>query len=207
MSRATASAFRLILISPPKTTAAELPTLVQLFEAGLQAFHLRKPGASVAEVEAYLHAVPRQYHRRIVLHTHYALAQQYQVGGLHLPAAARATWPRQAQLRQPGHTLSTSFHSLAEIRQHRRRYDYVFLNPVFDSISKQGYERAFVLAELQEELRRLRQRSSYVPQVVALGGITADNVAQVQAVGFAGAAVLGSVWQAAEPVAAFRQLL
>lgn len=207
MSRATASAFRLLLLSPPETTAAELPTLVQLFEAGLQAFHLRKPGASMAEVEAYLHAVPRQYHRRVVLHGQYELAQRYQVGGLHLPTAARATWAMQAHLRQPSHSLSTSLHSLVELRQHRRRYDYVFLSPIFDSISKQGYGQAFALAQVQQQLQQLQQRKQYVPQVVALGGVTADNLAQVQTAGFAGAAVLGSVWQAAYPVAAFRQLL
>jgi len=207
MYRAASNPFRLILISPPETTAAELPTLRNLFEAGLQTFHLRKPGASVAEIAAYLHAVPRQYHCRIVLHGPYAVTQQYPVGGLHLPAAARATWPRQTHVWQPGHSLSTSFHSVAELRQHRRRYDYVFLSPVFDSISKQSYAQAFALAELQEEVLRLRQRRQYAPQVVALGGITAANVAQVRAAGFAGAAVLGSVWQAADPVAAFRQLL
>jgi len=200
------TAFRLLLVSPPETTAAELPTLRRLFEAGLQTFHLRKPGASIAEVEAYLQAVPIAYHDRIVLHAHYELAQHYRVGGLHLPARARVTWSQQAHLRQPGHSLSTSFHSIAELRQHRRRYDYVLLSPIFDSISKPGYEQAFVLAELEKELRQLSQRNGYVPPVVALGGITAANVAQVQAAGFAGAAVLGSVWQAADPVAAFRQL-
>lgn len=180
--------------------------LEDLFEAGLQAFHLRKPGASAAAVEAYLQAVPLQYHDRIVLHSHYELARRYQVRGLHLPAHARATWTAQARWRQLGHSLSTSFHGLEELRRHRRHYDYVFLSPIFDSLSKQGYGQAFALAELQEELRRLRQRGQYVPQVVALGGITAVNVAQVRAMGFAGAAVLGSVWQAADPVAAFREL-
>ncbi|UOR05000.1 thiamine phosphate synthase [Hymenobacter aerilatus] len=201
------SPFRLILISPPTTTAAEAPILQCLFEAGLQTFHLRKPGASAAEVEAYLQAMPQQYHRRIVLHGHYELAQHYSIGGLHLPAAARTTWAAQAHLRQPVHSLSTSFHSLTELRRHRRRYEYVFLSPIFDSISKQDYGQAFALAEVQQELQRLQQRRHYAPQVVALGGITADTIAQVRAAGFAGAAVLGSVWQAADPVAALRQLL
>ncbi|MBC6611072.1 thiamine phosphate synthase [Hymenobacter sp. BT507] len=198
--------FRLLLVSPPATTATELPTLQRLFEAGLQIFHLRKPGATSAKIEAYLKAVPRQYHGRVVLHGHYELAQHYRVGGLHLPAAARTTWAARAHLRQPGHTLSTSLHSLIELRQHRRCYDYVFLSPIFDSISKQGYGQAFALTEVQQQLQRLQQRRHYVPQVVALGGITPGNVAQVRAAGFAGAAVLGSVWQAADPVAAFRQL-
>lgn len=198
--------FRLLLISPSATTAGELPTLVRLFEAGLPTFHLRKPGASTSEIDAYLQALPPQYLGRVVLHGQYELAQRYPVGGLHLPASARTIWPAQARLRQPGHSLSTALHSLAELRQHRRRYDYVFLSPIFDSISKQGYGQAFALTEVQQQLQQLQQRKHYVPQVVALGGITTDNIAQVRAAGFAGAAVLGSVWQAADSVAAWQQL-
>ena len=41
---------------------------------------------------------------------------------------------------------------------------------------------------------------------LALGGIEADKLAAVREAGFAGAAVLGAVWQSPDPVAAFRQL-
>jgi thiamine-phosphate pyrophosphorylase len=204
MRAAAEPAFRLLLITPPTTSAAELALLPGLFAAGLQTLHLRKPGASAAEVEAYLRAVPAAFHPRIVLHAHHALAARFPLKGLHLPAAARADW--RASNRHAGLSLSTSLHSLAELRQHRRRYDYVLLSPIFNSLSKPGYGQAFDLAALQATLGQLQRRTHYAPRVLALGGIEAANLPLVRAAGFAGAAVLGAVWQAPDPVAAFRQL-
>jgi thiamine-phosphate pyrophosphorylase len=42
--------------------------------------------------------------------------------------------------------------------------------------------------------------------VFALGGVAVGKLARVRALGFDGAAVLGAVWQAADPVAAFEAL-
>ena len=111
---------------------------------------------------------------------------------------------RRRPLLLPSQTLSTSFHALAEISRCRRRYDYVFLSPIFDSISKAGYASQFDLAALQTSLQQLAARPSYYPPVLALGGITSQNTKLVQQMGFAGAAVLGAVWQRADPVAAWR---
>ncbi|HEX8350125.1 MAG TPA: thiamine phosphate synthase [Hymenobacter sp.] len=196
--------FQLLLISPPEKRTDEVSTLLQLFDAGLGLFHLRKPTWSEVEVDEYLGTIPERFHPRIVLHNHYGLARRYALRGLHLPAHSRPTW--QPQLRQPGQSLSTSFHRLAEIRAHRRHYNYVLLSPIFDSISKAGYSSAFPLPAVQQLLRQGQRRPHYVPQVIALGGITAATVGIAQEAGFAGAAVLGAVWQATDPVAAFQAI-
>jgi len=196
--------FTLLLISLPEESPNEIPTLVQLFEVGLGLFHLRKPDWSEAQLEDYLLAVPAPFRSRIVLHSHYALAQRYALHGLHLPARSRLTW--RPSLRTAGQSLSTSFHALEEVKQHRRRYDYVLLSPIFDSISKVGYSSTFDLGSLPQALQQLQRRPSYVPPVIALGGITAENVSAAQQAGFSGAAVLGAVWQAPDPVAAFQAI-
>jgi len=197
-------AFKLLLISPPEESPSELPILLRLFEAGLALFHLRKPEWSEAKLAEYLRAVPVPLHAHIVLHSHYALAERYALHGLHLPARSRLRW--QPSLRQPGLTLSTSFHAVKEVQQHRRRYDYVTLSPIFDSVSKVGYSSTFDLGALQKALQQLQRRAHYPPQVIALGGITADTISATQEAGFAGAAVLGAVWQAPDPVAAFQAI-
>ncbi|GGF01178.1 thiamine phosphate synthase [Hymenobacter cavernae] len=196
--------FKLLIISPPEESPEEVAVLIRLFEAGLALFHLRKPAWHEARVEEYLQAIPAVFHPRMVLHSHYALARRYALHGLHLPAWARASW--QPSARQPGQTLSTSCHTLQEVQQHRHGYDYVLLSPIFDSISKAGYSSAFDLGLLREELQNLQYRQQYTPQVLALGGITADTIATTRDLGFAGAAVLGAVWQAPDPVAAFRAI-
>ena len=199
--------FRLLSISAAEHHSSELAVLPQLFEAGLTVFHVRKPAWSRAELEAYLQAIPSRYYGRLVLHAYYELALHYPLKGIHLTAKARQDATLSQLLRQlPGRSVSASFHSLEEVARHRRRYDYVFLSPIFDSLSKAGYRSGFDLAEVAAFLQRLAARPAYRPAVLALGGITAQNLGLVRPAGFAGAAVLGSIWQSPDPVAAWRQL-
>ena len=198
--------FSLLAITPHAQTA-ELAWLPPLFAANLRRLHVRKPGWSRPEMVAYLQAIAPQYRRRLVLHSHYELAQEYGLGGIHLTEAARRA-PGLARLLRGlgGLSVSASLHSLADLQQHRRQYHYVLLSPIFNSISKEDYPSSFDLAEVRAVLHRLAARPGYRPQVLALGGIEAQHIALVQQAGFAGAAVLGSIWQSPDPVATWRQL-
>lgn len=197
--------FRLVLLTAPAALPDEPRRLTELLALGLPRLHLRKPGWPAAQLEALIQALPPQFHERLVLHGHHALVHRYRLGGLHLPAGQRTAATRRPAL-LPGQTLSTSFHSLAEIAGHRRRYDYVFLSPIFDSISKEGYASNFDLAVVRAFLQKLAGRAGYRPPVLALGGVDYQHIALVRQAGFAGAAVLGAVWQSTDPVAAFRAL-
>ena len=196
----------LLVLSAPGPVADEARLMSEMLAAGLRRLHLRKPDFSRNEMADFIARIPARFYSRLVLHSHHELAAELGLGGLHLTAASRAKWARRPLKLRPGQSLSTSFHSLAEIRQHRRWYSYVFLSPVFDSLSKLDYPAAFDLTTVAHELRILHQRAGYVPQVVALGGIESHRLAAVREAGFAGAAVLGAVWQSADPVAAFRAL-
>ena len=199
--------FDLLIVSPEQRLASESQVLAQLFAAGLTTFHVRKPSWTRPELEAYLKAIPAQYYPRLVLHTHYELALEYPLKGIHLTTRARQEPGLGRLLRQlRGRSISASLHSLVEVAQHRRRYDYVFLSPIFDSTSKAGYRSMFKLAEVQQTLAVWQQRRHYRPRVVALGGVTPATLGWVQQAGFAGAAVLGGIWQQPDPVAAFRAL-
>jgi len=199
--------FALLIISPEQQLASEHQVLAQLFAAGLTTFHVRKPSWTRPELEAYLKAIPAQYYPRLVLHAHYELALEYPLKGIHLTTRARKEPGLGRLLRQlRGRSISASLHSLAEVARHRRRYDYVFLSPIFDSTSKAGYRSSFKLTEVQQALAAWQQRRQYRPRVVALGGITPATLEWVQQAGFAGAAVLGGIWQQPDPVAAFRAL-
>lgn len=198
---------QLVIMSAAEYHSSELTVLPQLFEAGLAVFHVRKPAWSRAEMAAYLQAIPSEYHGRLVVHAHYELALQYPVRGIHLTEKARQASTTGQLLRQlPGRSVSASFHSLAAVARHRRHYDYVFLSPIFDSLSKAGYGSGFDLTEVAAFLSRLAARPGYRPAVLALGGVAAQNLGLVQQAGFAGAAVLGTIWQNTDPVAAFQQL-
>jgi thiamine-phosphate pyrophosphorylase len=66
----------------------------------------------------------------------------------------------------------------------------LFLSPVFDSISNQGYNSKFQ----PEELYQFLHQQSARPDVIALGGITDNVVDDVFDVGFDGIALLGYIW-------------
>ena len=80
--------------------------------------------------------------------------------------------------------------------------DYLFLSPLFDSISKSGYRAAFT----DGELRDAAARGLLGERVVALGGIRPELLPRVRELGFGGAALLGAVWRDASPAALHRTM-
>ncbi|MFD1186264.1 thiamine phosphate synthase [Pontibacter rugosus] len=189
---------QLIVITSPDPVAQEQQICAALFELGLQTLHLRRPDASIKELQEWLKELPKVYHRHIMLHSYHQLAEEFEVKGLHFREADRA-----AAAVTPKYSLafSTSFHSLADVQQPQPYVDYGFLSPIFQSISKKDYPAAFTKEKLQE----------IVPQaklpLIALGGVTAEKLPLVQEMGFKGAAVLGAVWEQPNPVEAFKELL
>lgn len=96
---------------------------------------------------------------------------------------------------------STSLHKLADLQTDWGHLHYAFLSPIFDSISKQGYQAA---SFDRDQLKALL--AGCPMDIIALGGMTPDRVAEARELGFKGVAVIGSVWGAADPVEAFIEL-
>ncbi|AHJ99565.1 thiamine phosphate synthase [Hymenobacter swuensis] len=194
-------AFRLVLLTPPAAHPQELSVIGRWLEGAPDTrLHLRRPGWSRSETAAWLRQLPVPWLPRIVLHAYPELVAEFGLGGCHLTATARAAGPR--PVLPPGTMLSTALHTLEEVRAEAAGYDYVLLSPVFDSISKAGYEAAFRLEDVAELLPQFP-----LARVLALGGITAERLPAVRAAGFAGAAVLGAVWEAPDPAAAVHHVL
>ncbi|EFN59447.1 hypothetical protein CHLNCDRAFT_138010 [Chlorella variabilis] len=190
-------AFRLVLITPPEAaTPRELELATSLFKRGLCTLHLRKPSCDREQVAQYLAALPPDARRRTVLHQHHDLAKQSSIGGIHYREAERPPGVIKAP---PGLSVSTSFHTLPDLGVCRGEVDYCFLSPIYASISKPGYgEAAFPdPGELAGGLAGSRY------PVLALGGVTRDKFGELAELGFAGAALLGAVWAAEDPLAAW----
>ena len=175
---------QLILITTPTPYPDEVAILNRLFEAGLQRLHLRKPNYTFQEMATLLEAIPTRYHARIVIHDHFELTQHFTLGGVHL----NSRHP-EAPVGYQGN-ISRSCHSLEEIIRHRDRCDYLFLSPIFDSISKEGYGRNFTITQLKEAAAN----SIITPQVIALGGIGRETLPLLRPLPFGGCAFLGAIW-------------
>ena len=193
--------FEVIVITPEENYPKETKVTYNLFKVGLKTLHLRKPNASIEELRAYIRSIPKQFHTRIVLHTHYTLAKEFDVKGVHLTEKTRKQPTVLAQLkREKVKIVSTSFHTYKDVLKSRRGYAYVFLSPVFDSISKRGYKSNFTSEYLTVFLSKTKQR------VIALGGINDENIKALKQLNFSSAAALGYIWENENPVERYKKL-
>ena len=186
----------IIVITLPSFVDREAEKIVSLFEERrIDYLHLRKPEASEEAVEALLKKIPAEYYPRITMHDFHALAMKYRLGGIHL-TGRNPVAPDEWEGR-----ISTSCHSIEELQRRkeegvtvngvRRAFAYLSLSPIFDSISKQGYQAAFTA----EALAEARERGVIDQGVLALGGVTFSRLEEVQQMGFGGGMILGDAWR------------
>lgn len=175
---------QLILLTSPRFFTGEARIISRLFKEGLRRLHLRKPEGTEGELKGLLDEIPTNFHPQIVLHDHLELAVTYQLGGVHL------------NRRNPSipegfkGTVSRSCHSFEELVRFSD-LDYLFLSPIFTSISKEGYGSGFPM----EQLREASNKGIIHEKVIALGGIDLPTLPQLHPLPFGGVAVLGAVWE------------
>lgn len=174
---------KLIVITTESLFDGEVMALNRLFAEGMDTLHLRKPASEEREVETILDKINPIFHSRIVLHDHFQLTGKYDLKGIHLNR--RNSTPLVGRRL----SISKSCHSISELA-HAEQYNYVFLSPLFDSISKQGYSKAFTA----EELTEATQNGFINTNVYALGGINIQRIAEVAHYNFGGVVVLGALW-------------
>ena len=184
----------IIIITSDKSIQHETQLITELFHHGLQRLHLRKPQASRKEMEAFIQQIPVPFHPQIVLHQFPELLKLYQLGGFHITQYNKHQ-ADEIKLSIAAHqSISISCHSFEEINK-LEGYDYYFISPVYNSISKQGYESNFTKEELMKGLEANADKN-----IVALGGISKENQKEISTMGFYGAALLGGIWSAENPI-------
>ena len=181
-----------ILISSPQAIENEWEILSELFRKGLQRFHLRKPHWDKNQYQKALEKIDTAFHQRIIIHDFPILAQDFGLGGIHLKEGVRKgldveTWEEILKHKKANSlSLSTSVHSLGDWNQLNEAFEYAFLSPVFDSLSKKGYRAS---KDWQHPILR-HSRS----KAIALGGIDVDKISQLHSWNYDGLAALGAVW-------------
>ncbi|MCX6180618.1 MAG: thiamine phosphate synthase [Bacteroidetes bacterium] len=198
---------QLVLISPQISVDSEIEKVIALFELGLEVFHIRKPNYSKDKLIRYIEKIPAQYHNRIMVHSHPGLALKFNLRGIHLTSATRKMrfkmWKIKffVKRKKPDLKVSTSFHKLSDLDAFNPLYNYVFLSPVFDSISKKDYQSGFNEFSLKKALDRTKYN------VFALGGVNVSNISKAKEFGFKGGALLGGIWTEKDPVETLIQSL
>jgi len=178
----------LIVITHPEYFMGEGKLINALFDAGLQLLHLRKPGNDVVKFMALMKEINPVYHPAISIHQHHELADLFLIKRLHYPEKLWQVTGEQKKIElfAKGFHLSRSIHQWGPPAD-TAFLDYVFFGPVFNSISKKGYQgivdKDFYLSAVPAGLK-----------VFALGGINADLFMVLRKMNFDGAAVLGALW-------------
>lgn len=182
---------KLVVVTMPTPVESECELIELLLREGVDCVHYRKPEMPAKAMQAGLERIAPSLRSRLTLHDNFELAGM--VGGIHLNSRNRDV-PQGF-----GGRISTSCHSLDELRLIADNYDYAFLSPIFDSVSKQGYKSAFTI----ESLRAGAAQGLIGKRTYALGGVGCDNINIIKQIGFGGVAVLGNVWQYSSDRATF----
>ncbi len=159
--------------------------LATLFEEGMENLHLYKPGASPLYAERLLSLLPDEYYRKITVHDHFYLKDEYGLAGIHLDDPA-AEVPKGYKGR-----LGRTCTDLSTLKELKKQSNYVILKNLFDSKELKDEKSDFTLNQLEEASRQgLIDR-----HVFALGGMNIDNVRLAKDLGFGGIVIRGDLWR------------
>ena len=188
----------LVVVSDPEMQVGEADMINELFLRGMEIFHLRKPGSKREEMESIVMQIESRYHGRMVLHQHRELTPGSSVRRHYSEMERKmnhdAEWRK---MKTNGMILSTSIHKIKDADDLFPFFDYAFLGPVFDSISKSDYR-----STIRQDLKLEKQQT----KLIAIGGISISNVEKTFAMGFDGIAVCGAIWRSGSPVKMFTEI-
>jgi thiamine-phosphate pyrophosphorylase len=82
----------MILITEPQFFPEEIKLINALFANGLTCLHLRKPEASAEQIALLLKRIEPEYHKSIMLHSHYHLAEKFNLRGIHFTEKTKKSY-------------------------------------------------------------------------------------------------------------------
>lgn len=187
----------IIVLTSEKPLENEATQINDLFDAGLEVLHLRKPTFTIQGYRALLDQIYPRYHNRIMTHQFPELTMDYKLRGIHLQEQARLDLEDALEVtiqiyKNKGFAVSSSFHSKEDIAMCTADFEYVLLSPVFGSISKKGYEgKGFEVHDLEGK-------------VIGMGGINEKTIGKTFDLGYKGVGVLGGVWNTDNSLESFK---
>jgi len=175
---------KLIVMTKPTFFVEEDKILTNLFEEGLENLHLYKPSSSPMYSERLLTLLGDELTGKITVHGHFYLKDEYKLRGIHIDDAY--TEPPTGYR---GNVTRTC-HAISELRDAKKRSNYVFLQSIFDSQTVESEKKSFTDEELQEAAKA----GLIDKKVYALGGMNLDNVRYAKDLGFGGIVICGDLW-------------
>lgn len=171
-------------MTKPTFFVEEDKILTTLFEEGLDNLHLYKPASEPIYSERLLTLLPENLHRKITVHDHFYLYEEFGLRGIHLNQADTPT-PKGFK-----GNVSRTCTSLEELTMAKKQSSYVILKSIFDSHSNPADRASFTYDQLAEASRQgLIDRKVY-----AMGGFNIERLQIARELGFGGVVICGDLW-------------
>lgn len=174
---------KLVIMTKPTFFVEEDKILTTLFDEGMDCLHLFKPNSSPVYSERLLSLLPEDFHRKITVHEHYYLKNEYGLGGIHIDNMSQPL-PEDYKSR-----FSRTCTSISQLKEAKRKSEYVFLGNIFDDIASQT-----PASHSKEDIRQASRQGLIDRHVYALGGIALDNIKEAKDLGFGGVVVCDDLW-------------
>jgi thiamine-phosphate pyrophosphorylase len=175
---------KLIIMTKSTFFVEEDKILTTLFEAGLDNLHLYKPGSEPVFSERLLTLLPDSYYGRITVHDHFYLKEEFNLRGIHINDTQTPAPPSYKG------NISRTCKSIDELKETKKRSNYVFLKTIFDSQSNPNDKSNLTIDELKEASRR----GLIDKRVYAMGGMNLNNISLAKNLGFGGVVICGDLW-------------
>lgn len=174
----------------------ELERLKEFAKHPSLTLHIRKPSFTIDEYRFFLNAFDTETLSKSVVHQYPELVKEFSLKGYHLRS--------KDFLSNSVKPISTSFHQIDEVESQGAKFDYVFLSPIFNSISKKEYPSKFLYKDLESLIARIQNTPI---SLMALGGVDATTIQACKELGFSGAGILGALWNSDNPLKAFEKIV
>lgn len=172
---------KLVIMTKPTFFVEEDKILTTLFEEGMEDLHLFKPESSPMYSERLLTLLSDNYYRKITVHDHYYLKNEYGLCKIHIDS------PTEQIPKDYKGKYSRTCTELSQIKEFRKKSEYLFLKCNFQGAASGN---GLTLREIEEA----KSKGLIDKKIYAYGGIDIDNLKIAKELGFGGVVICGDLW-------------
>ena len=192
---------KLVVYTLPYMISFEAKKIQDLFEAGLEELHIRKPGFSKKEYIDLLNEIDSSYHNRIVIHQHYSLVHKFNVKGIHTKINYFDGILGSIRLMLLGSLdnfqISTTVNEIEKLGTINDIFEAIFVGPLYKKYSEGNVKTNFDTFEMKKAISRTKK------ETYAMGGISIKNQNRVKSLGFSGLILQSGIWKSDNVLNAF----
>lgn len=175
---------KLVIMTKPTFFVEEDKILTTLFEQGMDRLHLYKPKSSPMYSERLLSLLSEDNYKKITVHDHFYLKDEYGLGAIHIDN------PEENLPEGYKGKFSRTCTEISQLKEFKRKSEYVFLKGSFDSQSEATSKAAYTMYELEAA----SEKGLIDRHVHALGGISLERIKIAKDLGFGGVVICEDLW-------------